>query len=261
MSHSATPTTSTAAAAPESITQKAAKFQATFQELKQKELNYQQSRTADIEAALDITSQEVNWPFVYPIVRHDLDDVAVVSVSLHALCKYSYGVWRHVLANLALNFALTGAFFWFGLDGLFTLVYAGVGAVLLPFLFFAMSHYPLYRGSLRRRKLLLALSIVGSCVEVALSGLMLVGAVEGAGGGVFRLLNLLRLRRWILLGLTGALQLSVFVSILLMLNLIRRIIGQVRVSDVRAEVSQQTYNSVREDAFQNIRTLAKDILN
>ena len=245
----------------DNFSQKAAKFQANFHELQRKELNFQKSRTADVEAgAVDVPSQ-ANWPAFYPLLRHDLDDVAIISLNLHSLCKYSFNLWRFVSVNLAINFVLICVFFWVSLEGMFSLVYAAIEALFMPLLFFFISHYPLYRGALSNRKILISLAIAGAAVELLLIGLMLLGFLEGSGGGVFKLLTLLRQKRWILLPLTAALQLSVLVSCLLLLNLICRIIGQVRSSEVRAEIHQQAYNTVREDAFKNIRTLAKDILN
>jgi hypothetical protein len=245
----------------DNFSQKAAKFQANFQELKQKELNFQKSRTTDAEAgAVDVPNQ-ANWPSFYPLLRHDLDDVAIVSLPCHALCKYSFNLWRLVTLNFAINFLLICVFFWLGMDSLFSLIYAAVETGFMPLLFFFLSHYPLYRGAVADKKILITFSIAGTAIEVALIVLMLVGLLEGAGGGVFKLLTLLRLKHWILLPLTAALQLSVSLSILMMMNQIRRSIGQVRSQDVRAEINQQAYNSVREDSFKNIRSLAKDILN
>ncbi len=247
----------------DNFTQKAAKFQANFQELKQKELNYQKAKNGDIEAASggpDIPSQ-ANWPSCYPVLRHDLDDIAIISIPLHSLCKYSLNLFFFITANFIINLAFMSVFFWIGIEGVFSLIYSALQAILTPILFFFISHYPLYRGALASKKLLLSVSVAGCVVELVLLCLMLVGILEGAAGGVFRLLNLLRLKHWILLPLTATLQMSFLLSLLLLFNQLRLTLGQIRSTEVQAEINQQAYNSVREDAFKNIRTLAKDILN
>ena len=259
----ATTTTNHSAGSFDAFAQKAAQFQAHAEELKRKEEAYQKSKSPiHLEAGLAPVNNEKapNWPFIYPLLRHELADLEGKSSEIINLNKQSYNMWRLFSFLLFLNTILVSVYFWVGLSSTFVVVYANLAAFFFPLLSFFTAHYPLYRGSLEQKKLFLGISVAGNAIEVLILGLMLLGVVEGAAGGVFQLLNLLRFRRWILFASATILQLAFLILLALKLNILRRVIKHVRSEEIESELQQHAYNQLRQDGLNSIRTLAKDIL-
>lgn len=258
-----TTTTSPTTVTFDAFAQKAAQFQAHAEELKRKEEAFQKSKSpVYLEAGLAQANPEkpANWPFIYPLLRHELADLEGKSAEICSLNKASYNMWRLFSFLLFLNTILVSVYFWVGLSSTFVVVYANLAAFLFPLISFFIAHYPLYRGSLEQKKLYLGVSVAGNAIEVMLLGLMLLGVVEGAGGGVFQLLNLLRLRRWILFASATVLQLAFLALLVLKLDILRRVVKQVRSQEIEGELQQHAYNHLCQDGLNSIRTLAKDIL-
>lgn len=66
-------------------------------------------------------------------------------------------------------------------------------------MFFLIGHLPVYHGLLEERRVLVLLGLAGLAVQFLPWTLMAIGMLDGASGGIFTFLSLLRQQKWILL--------------------------------------------------------------
>lgn len=160
---------------------------------------------------------------------------------------------------MLLNFAAQTGYVIVDIASVFSLIYAAITTLVAPFVSFFTTHYLLYLGAERGRKLYVAVAVAAMSLQLGLWVLMGVGVMDGAAGGVLMLLRLVARRRWVLVGVCGVILAAFTLCLLLSLHLLRRLISVLR-SDpaTRHDMRNEAATAIVSNAA--LRNAAKSLL-
>lgn len=127
-------------------------------------------------------AQQKNFPAFRPICRHDI--ATDIPEDAKSLVNNSFSLWKFLFGALLLNVASEITLSFAFLSSNVGIALAGMNFFLLPVCVFFLCHLTLYQAVRRNSSLYFVGFFFAQSITIALAVCMLIGVIEGDGGGI-----------------------------------------------------------------------------
>lgn len=145
------------------------------------------------------TLRKKTFPSFFPLVRHDIQQD--VPAAGQRLANLSFSVWKVLCAALCFNLLTEGTLFWGKITTLTSLILGVAYSIAIPPLSFYFVHLHLYKSLQKNSIGRFVVFFSGALFSFGFFALMMVGVIDGEGGGLLGTFSALRAGK----GLAGTL--------------------------------------------------------